>query len=94
VSCLIKPFQILQVASLRHILRTVRKPIYPLLASLGVIRQHLLIADLLILESLFLLLALVPMTMLCPYIGMPTAVLILPIGAIGLVLLTRIGDIQ
>ena len=60
----------------------------PLLASLGINQRHLLIADLLILESVFALLVWAPIAMLYPSVGMPRAALILPFGAIGLALLS------
>ncbi|MDD1620832.1 MAG: hypothetical protein LUQ11_05080, partial [Methylococcaceae bacterium] len=78
----------LQVASLEITLRTARIPMIPLLASLGVSWRHFLIADLLILESLFTLLALAPVAILYLNTGLPRTVIILPLGGIGLTMLT------
>ena len=57
--------------------------------SLGISRLHLLIADLLILETIFVVLALIPAVILYPALGL-RSLLILPFGALGLALQTWI----
>lgn len=78
---------LLQTSSLEITLRIGRKPLQALYTSLGISQQHLLLADLLTLEALFTLLTLVPIAMLHPILGI-RAVLILPVGNIGLAALT------
>ncbi|MDD5460020.1 MAG: hypothetical protein PHG00_00035 [Methylococcales bacterium] len=81
---------ILQVASLELALRTPRKPMLPLLASLGIGKQQLLVADLMALEIVFGLLALAPIVMLFSCVSLLRSVLILPSGGIALAMLTLI----
>ncbi|AMK74970.1 MULTISPECIES: hypothetical protein [Methylomonas] len=78
---------LLQTASLEITLRSGRKPMQSLYASLGISQQRLLLADLLILEALFAFLVLVPIALLYPIVGIRAA-LILPLGNIVLAALT------
>lgn len=78
---------ILQTAGLEITLRNGRKSIQALYASLGIGQRRLLIADLLILETLFSLLALAPIAVLHSILG-SRAALVLPLGAIGVAALT------
>lgn len=75
-----------QIAGLQTCLRTVRQPLLPMLASLGLSRRTLLIADMLVLATGFCLLA-APSVIALFSVAAWRGVLLLPLGCISLTLL-------
>lgn len=75
-----------QIADWQTCLRTVRQPLLPLLASLGLSRRTLLIADMLVLETGFCLLA-APSVIALFSVATWRGVLLLPLGWVSLTLL-------